>query len=82
MAGLVLQAPTASTVVSRRTGSLEVQDGPFAETHEALAGVFVVDVTDLDSAISGAERCPGAEFGSIEVRPAATSLVDGGWVRA
>lgn len=79
VAGEVLQDPSATTTVTRRDGALDVQDGPFAETHEALAGVFVIEVPDLDAAIGWAEKCPGAAFGSIEVRPAATSLVDGSW---
>lgn len=79
VAGEVLQFSAATTTVSRRTGTTQVQDGPFAETKEALAGVFVVDVPDVDAAIAWAERCPGATYGSVEVRPVATSLVDGVW---
>lgn len=79
VAAEVLQPSTATTTVTRRTGSLEVQDGPFADTVEALAGVFVLDVPDLDVAIGWAEKCPAAQFGVIEVRPAGTSYVDGAW---
>jgi hypothetical protein len=75
----VMQPTTATTTVTLRTGSLQVQDGPFAETKEALAGVFVVDVPDLDAAIGWAEKCPAAQWGVIEVRPVATSCVDGDW---
>jgi hypothetical protein len=75
----VLQPTTATTVVTRRDGDLRVQDGPFAETKEALAGVFVLDVPDLDAAIGWAEKCPGAQWGVIEVRPVATALVNGEW---
>lgn len=79
IAAEVLQPSSATTTVTRRTGSLEVQDGPFADTVEALAGVFVLDVPDLDAAIGWAEKCPAAQFGVIEVRPAGTSYVDGAW---
>jgi hypothetical protein len=75
----VLQPTSATTTVTRREGGLRVQDGPFAETKEALAGVFVVDVPDLDAAIGWAEKCPGAAWGVIEVRPTATAVVDGAW---
>jgi hypothetical protein len=75
----VMQPTTATTTVTLRTGSLQVQDGPFAETKEALAGVFVVDVPDLDAAIGWAEKCPAAQWGVVEVRPVATSCVDGDW---
>jgi hypothetical protein len=77
----VLQPTAATTAVTRREGTLRVQDGPFAETKEALAGVFVLDVPDLDAAIGWAEKCPGAQWGVIEVRPAATAFVDGQWTR-
>ena len=40
-------------------GISEDVDGPFAETKEALAGVFVLDVPDLDAAIGWAGRGPG-----------------------
>jgi hypothetical protein len=77
----VLQPTSATTTITRRTGELLVQDGPFAETKEALAGVFVVDVADLDAAIGWAEKCPGAQWGVLEVRPTATAFVDGAWTR-
>ena len=44
-------------------------NGPFAETKEQLAGYYLIEVQDLDAAISWAKRCPGAAHGSIEVRP-------------
>jgi hypothetical protein len=77
----VLQPSAATTTVTRKEGVLRVQDGPFAETKEALAGVFVLDVPDLDAAIGWAEKCPGAQWGVIEVRPTATAFVNGGWTR-
>ncbi|RJQ74478.1 YciI family protein [Pseudonocardiaceae bacterium YIM PH 21723] len=75
----VLALTPATTTVTCREGGLRVQDGPFAETKEALAGVFMIDVPDLDAAIGWAEKCPGAQWGVIEVRPVATAFVDGGW---
>jgi hypothetical protein len=77
----VLRPTQATTSVSRRSGELVVQDGPFAETKEALAGVFLVEVADLDAAIGWAEKCPGAQWGFVEVRPTATAFVGGGWTR-
>lgn len=62
-----------------RQGSVQIHDGPFAETKEVLAGVFVIEVPDLDAALGWAEKCPGTSYGVIEVRPAATSWVDGAW---
>jgi len=79
LSGDVLQPTAATTTVTRRDGGLRVQDGPFAETKEALAGIFVLEVADLDAAIGWAEKCPGAQWGVVEVRPSATSLVNGAW---
>ena len=62
--------PTASgTTVRVANGKTEVLDGPYAETKEQLAGYYMIDVLDLDAALSWATRCPGASHGAIEVRP-------------
>ena len=79
VAAEVLTSQSSATTLTLRRGSLDVQDGPFAETKEALAGIFVVDVPDLDAALGWAEKCPGAQFGVMEVRAANTSFVDGAW---
>ncbi|WP_147918391.1 YciI family protein [Ruania zhangjianzhongii] len=75
----IMQFSHATTTLTRRTGSTQVQDGPFAETKEALAGVFIIEVPDADAALAWAEKCPGASYGSVEIRPVATSLADGTW---
>ena len=59
----VLQTIANATSVSVKQGKLQVQDGPFAETKEAFAGIFVLDVPDLDAALAWAERCPAAHWG-------------------
>jgi hypothetical protein len=69
----VLEPSVASTTVTARNGSPEVQDGPFADTKERLGGIFVIDVPDLDAALEWAKRNPAADWGSIEVRPVATT---------
>ncbi len=62
--------PTAdATTVRVRDGETLTTDGPFAETKEQLGGYFLVDCKDLDEAIMAASRLPGAQTGSIEVRP-------------
>ena len=77
----VLRPSDGTTTVTRRDGGLRVQDGPFAETKEALAGIFLVDVPDLDAAIGWAEKCPGSQWGVVEIRPVATAFLNGGWTR-
>ena len=62
--------PTATaTTVRMRSGKLTTTDGPFAETKEQLGGYYIIDVPNLDEAITWASRCPLAQTGSIEVRP-------------
>ena len=62
--------PTASgTTVRVANGKTEVLDGPYAETKEQLGGYYMIDVPDLDAALSWAARCPGASLGAVEVRP-------------
>jgi hypothetical protein len=76
----VLQSATVSTTYSARTGTAEVQDGPFADTKERLGGIFVIDVPDLDAALSWAKQCPAAQWGSVEIRPVAVTYAQGqGW---
>jgi hypothetical protein len=66
-----LQPTSTATTVTLRAGSKQVQDGPFAETKEQLGGFFVVDVPDLDAAISWAKKCPAAQYGLVEIRASA-----------
>lgn len=46
-----------------------VVDGPFAETKEFLAGIYVVDCQSVEQAVAYAQRHPGAKRGRIEVVP-------------
>jgi hypothetical protein len=75
----ILQPRSNTTTVTLRDGALRVQDGPFADTKEQLAGAFVLEVPDLDAAIAWAEKCPGAQYGTIEIRPSAIVFADGQW---
>jgi hypothetical protein len=68
-AGDGLQPTTTATTVRVRDGKTMTTDGPFAETREQLAGYYLVEAKDLDTALSIAARIPGAKKGSIEVRP-------------
>lgn len=64
-----LDVPSVSTTVRVRDGRRLVQDGPYADTKEQLGGYFVLDVPDIDAALTWAERCPASAYGSVEVRP-------------
>ncbi len=58
-----------ATTVRVRDSKTLVADGPFAETHEHLAGYFLLNCNDLDEAIGWAGKIPAALYGSIEIRP-------------
>ena len=64
-----LRPTSEATTVRNPNGKKNVINGPFAETKEQLAGFYLIEVPDLDAALSWAARCPGAAHGSIEVRP-------------
>jgi hypothetical protein len=62
-------------IVSGRHGRT-VADGPFAESKEAIAGYFLLKVTDEAEAVAIARQCPTLEYGaSVEVRPVAGECV-------
>jgi hypothetical protein len=64
-----LQPISSATTVRVGNGKTQVLNGPYADSKEQLGGYFLIDVPDLDAAISWAARCPGASHGVIEVRP-------------
>ncbi len=64
-----LQPTTTATTVKVTDGKTKVLNGPYAETREQLGGFYMIDVPDLDAALSWAARCPGAAHGTVEVRP-------------
>jgi hypothetical protein len=68
-AGDALQDVDQATSVRVQGGERLVTDGPFAETKETLGGYYLIDVDNLDDAIEAAGRCPGAMYGTVEVRP-------------
>jgi hypothetical protein len=58
-----------ATTVRVANGKSQVLNGPFSESKEQLGGYYLIDVPDLDAALSWAARCPGASHGIVEVRP-------------
>jgi hypothetical protein len=64
VAGMALQPNETATSI--RGGV--VTDGPFIETKEVLAGVFVIEARDLDHALALAKLTPIVD-GGVEVRP-------------
>jgi len=73
-------AATTATTFRIINGERQIQDGPYPDTKEQLAGFFLIDVPDLDKALEWAARCPStARGGIIELRPA---LEQPSWPRA
>ncbi|HEX4006580.1 MAG TPA: YciI family protein [Acidobacteriaceae bacterium] len=61
--------PTGTATTVRATdGKAQVLDGPYADTKEQLGGYYLIDVADLDAALSWASRCPAVGHGAVEVR--------------
>jgi hypothetical protein len=66
-----LQHPDSATTISRPEGTLLLTDGPFVDSKEYLGGLFVVDVANLDEALTVATELQSlmSAGGAIEVRP-------------
>lgn len=60
--------------VTVREGETLATDGPFAETKEQLAGIYLVECDDMERAIAIAARVPEAQdgIGYVEIRPVMT----------
>jgi hypothetical protein len=66
--GGLLPAQSA-TVVGQSGGDFLITDGPYAETKEHLAGFWIIDVPDLETALEWAKLTTVAQQRRIEVRP-------------
>ena len=69
LAGDALEGVEIATTLREHDGEVQITDGPFAETKEYLAGYYLIDCPDLDSALDHASRMPNLAYGSVEVRP-------------
>jgi hypothetical protein len=63
-AGLALEQTATATTIRDDV----VTDGPFIESKEALAGLFILEARDLDHALALARMTPIVS-GGVEVRP-------------
>jgi hypothetical protein len=64
-----LEHSSVATTVRTANDKIQVLDGPYADAKEQLGGFHIIDVPDLDAAISWAARSPTALHGVVEVRP-------------
>jgi hypothetical protein len=67
--GRGLQPPHTGTTVRLVGGNRQVQDGPFVDAKEQLAGYVIVEVPSLDEAIEWAAKAPSVDGACVEVRP-------------
>ena len=71
--GAPMGLPEDATTVRVADGKTLTTDGPFADTKEAVGGMFTLEADDLDAAIAVAAKVPAARLGgAIEIRPVAT----------
>jgi hypothetical protein len=64
--------PSTAATTLRKSDPPLVIDGPYAETKEQLLGFYIVDVADLDEALSIAKELGKANpGGAYEIRPLA-----------
>jgi hypothetical protein len=61
--------PSAATVVDNRSGEALVSPGPFVETSEFVAGFWIWDAPDLETALALAVEGSKACNRKLEVRP-------------
>lgn len=64
-----LVGPDSATVVDNRGEQAIITDGPFVESKEYLAGLWVWEAPDLDVALALAAEASEACDRKIEVRP-------------
>jgi hypothetical protein len=71
--GNALQDKTTATTVRFTNGKRVVQDGPFADAKEQLAGYFILEVPNIDPVLEWAAQVPGLDTGTVvEIRPILT----------
>jgi hypothetical protein len=85
-------APAASTSASSTATTVRIADckpqvleSPLADAKEQLGGCYIIDVGDLDAALSWAARCPAAGHGLLTFDPCgriARYERSGLWLRA
>jgi len=69
LGGEALQDSGTATTIRVRDGQTLTGDGPFIETKEQFGGYYLYEAKDLDEAIELAALCPGARYGTVEIRP-------------
>ena len=61
--------PASTATVVRPGATVSMTDGPYAETKEQMGGFWVIEATDLDTALDWARQASAACEGPVELRP-------------
>ena len=64
-----LESTSTATVIDNRGGEALFTDGPFLESKEHLAGLWILEAADLDEALKHAAEGSKACNRKVEVRP-------------
>jgi hypothetical protein len=64
-----LEPIDVATTVDNTGGEPIITDGPFAESKEWLGGFWILELPDLDAALTWATEASKACRGKVEVRP-------------
>lgn len=74
-----LEPPSTAACVRMRKDKTIVTDGPYAETKEIVAGFYVFEADDMQTAADLAAELPVVRLGlgTAEVRPACKLVVEG-----
>ena len=67
--GNVLGDGGTGVTITVRDGERQIQDGPYADSKEALGGYMIFEVESMDEAIELASNCPAAASAHVELRP-------------
>lgn len=68
--GEALESVRNAVTLRMKGGSIDVTDGPYAETREVLGGILVLEARDLNHAIALMSKHPGVKAGPFEIRAA------------
>jgi hypothetical protein len=64
-----LDSPNTATVIDNRSGSAVFTDGPFVESEEHVAGFWIIESPDLESALKLAAEGSRCCNRKVELRP-------------
>jgi hypothetical protein len=70
LGGEALDSARNAVTLRMKDGEVQVTDGPYVETKEALGGILLLEARDLNHAIALMSKHPGVRMGPFEIRPA------------